>query len=138
METLQAVSRKRIVLAIAALGLVAAGVVKFGILADPPARRNSELSSQARKGGVTYAPTVAEWASLTVEPVVERAFRAEHVTEGKIAIDEDRSTPVFSPYAGPGHQAAGAARRQRRRGPAAVRDRGRPTTSRRRTTSSPR
>jgi cobalt-zinc-cadmium efflux system membrane fusion protein len=32
--------------------------------------------------------------------VTERAFRAEHVTEGKIAVDEDRSTPVFSPYAG--------------------------------------
>jgi membrane fusion protein, heavy metal efflux system len=41
-----------------------------------------------------------EWASLTVEPVTERTFRAEHVTEGKIAVDEDRSTPVFSPYAG--------------------------------------
>jgi cobalt-zinc-cadmium efflux system membrane fusion protein len=32
--------------------------------------------------------------------VTERAFRAEHVTEGKVAVDEDRSTPVFSPYAG--------------------------------------
>ena len=42
----------------------------------------------------------AEWASLTIQPVTERGFRAEHVTEGKIAIDEDRSTPVFSPYAG--------------------------------------
>src|SRR6185503_16762801 len=41
-----------------------------------------------------------EWASLTIQPVTELAFRAEHVTEGKIAIDEDRSTPVFSPYAG--------------------------------------
>src|SRR5205807_6291030 len=40
------------------------------------------------------------WASLTIQPVTERAFRAEHVTEGKIAVDEDRSTPVFSPYAG--------------------------------------
>ena len=27
-------------------------------------------------------------------------FRAEHVTEGKIAVDEDHATPVFSPYAG--------------------------------------
>jgi cobalt-zinc-cadmium efflux system membrane fusion protein len=27
-------------------------------------------------------------------------FRSEHVTEGKIAVDEDRSTPIFSPYAG--------------------------------------
>jgi len=100
MEKLQAVSRKRIVLAVAAVGLVTVGVVKFGILADPPAHRNSELSSQARKGGLTYAPTGAEWASLTVEPVVQRTFRTELVTEGKVAIDEDRATPVFSPYAG--------------------------------------
>ncbi len=47
-----------------------------------------------------YTPTAAEWASLTVEPVSERVFRAENITEGKIAVDEDRSTPVFSPYAG--------------------------------------
>ena len=40
------------------------------------------------------------WASLTIEPVTEHNFRAEHVTEGKIAVDEDRSTPVFSPYTG--------------------------------------
>jgi cobalt-zinc-cadmium efflux system membrane fusion protein len=45
-------------------------------------------------------PTAAEWASLTIQPATERAFRAEYVTEGKIAIDEDRSTPVFSPYTG--------------------------------------
>ena len=58
------------------------------------------MSSQSRKGLQRYTPTPAEWASLTIEPVTERAFRAEHVTEGKIAVDEDRSTPVFSPYAG--------------------------------------
>jgi cobalt-zinc-cadmium efflux system membrane fusion protein len=88
------------VLAVAAVGLAAAGVVKFGIFAEPASRRNSEMSSQARKGGLTYAPTVAEWASLTIEPVVQRTFRTELVTEGKVAIDEDRATPVFSPYAG--------------------------------------
>jgi len=32
--------------------------------------------------------------------VTLRVFRTEHVTEGKIAIDEDPATPVFSPYAG--------------------------------------
>ena len=58
------------------------------------------MSSQSRKGLQRYIPTPAEWASLTIEPVTERTFRAEHVTEGKIAVDEDRSTPVFSPYAG--------------------------------------
>jgi len=47
-----------------------------------------------------YTPTPAEWASLAIEPVREQVFRAETVTEGKVAVDEDRSTPVFSPYAG--------------------------------------
>ena len=61
---------------------------------------HSEVSSQSRKGSQRYTPSPAEWASLTIQPVTERGFRAEHVTEGKIAIDEDRSTPVFSPYAG--------------------------------------
>ena len=61
---------------------------------------HSEVSSQSRKGLQRYTPSAAEWASLTIQPVTERGFRAEQVTEGKIAIDEDRSTPVFSPYAG--------------------------------------
>jgi cobalt-zinc-cadmium efflux system membrane fusion protein len=65
-----------------------------------PTRGHSDVSSQSRKGGTLYTPTPAEWASLTIQPVIEKPFRAEHVTEGKIAIDEDRSTPVFSPYAG--------------------------------------
>jgi len=60
--------------------------------------RHSEFSSPS-EGGVFY-PTVAQWATLTVEPVQQQVFRSEHVTEGKIAVDEDRSTPIFSPYAG--------------------------------------
>ncbi len=47
-----------------------------------------------------YVPTAAEWASLTIEPVAEHQFRAEHATEGKIAVNEDSSTPIFSPFAG--------------------------------------
>ena len=87
--------------AVAAALLVLAGAVYYGVThlgGTPP--RNSEVSSQSRKGSGRYTPTAAEWASLTVEPVTEHNFRAEHVTEGKIAVDEDRSTPVFSPYAG--------------------------------------
>ncbi|MFZ5736786.1 MAG: efflux RND transporter periplasmic adaptor subunit [Pseudomonadota bacterium] len=63
-------------------------------------RGHTEISSQSRRSADRYTPTPAEWASLTIEPVSDRSFRAEHVTEGKIAIDEDRATPVFSPYAG--------------------------------------
>jgi cobalt-zinc-cadmium efflux system membrane fusion protein len=60
--------------------------------------RYREFSSQA-KAGVFY-PTADQWATLTVEPVQRQVFRSERITEGKIAVDEDRSTPIFSPYAG--------------------------------------
>ena len=33
-------------------------------------------------------------------PVSAVVFRSEHLTEGKIAVDEDRATLVFSPYSG--------------------------------------
>lgn len=55
--------------------------------------------SQQRVSG-TFQPTKAQWDSLVVQPVALRSFRPVIVTEGKIAIDENRSTPVFSPYTG--------------------------------------
>ena len=93
-------SRRRLVVAAALLTL--AGGATYGFLNTGGGKTgHSEVSSQSRsRGQQRYTPTPAEWASLTIQPVTERGFRAEHVTEGKIAIDEDRSTPVFSPYAG--------------------------------------
>ncbi len=88
-------------LAVGAALLALAGTALFGLAHIGGASQgHSEVSSQSRKGLQRYSPTPAEWASLTIQPVTERAFRAEHVTEGRIAVDEDRSTPVFSPYAG--------------------------------------
>src|ERR1700753_2309182 len=95
----QMLSRKHLAVGVAVLAL--AGAVWFGFshfTQTPP--RSSDLSSQSRKEPGRYTPTAAEWASMTVEPVTEHDFRAEHITEGKIAVDEDRSTPVFSPYTG--------------------------------------
>ncbi|MDB5485740.1 MAG: Secretion protein HlyD, partial [Tardiphaga sp.] len=86
-----------VVLAIA----VAIGLGVYGLMPEKKAAGpNSEVSSQSRRVGMRYTPSATEWASLTIEQVNAREFRAEHVTEGKIAVDEDRSTPVFSPYAG--------------------------------------
>jgi cobalt-zinc-cadmium efflux system membrane fusion protein len=99
LKRLQMVSRRQWVVAAALLAL--AGAAVYGFVPFAGAKRgHSEVSSQSRKGLSRYTPSPAEWASLTIQPVTELAFRAEHVTEGKIAIDEDRSTPVFSPYAG--------------------------------------
>jgi cobalt-zinc-cadmium efflux system membrane fusion protein len=95
----QLLSRRH--LAVGAALMVLAGAAWYGFAhIGGTTQGHSEVSSQSRKGLQRYTPTPAEWASLTIQPVTERAFRAEHVTEGKIAVDEDRSTPVFSPYAG--------------------------------------
>lgn len=99
LSRLQGFTRNQLAVVAGAVFLV--GVAVFGltrVVVGP--KDHSDVSSQSRKGLLRYTPTAAEWASLTIQPVVERSFRAEHITEGKIAVDEDRSTPVFSPYAG--------------------------------------
>ena len=86
-----------VVLAIAAAsGLGLFGAARMLI----PHAKSVETANSGKAKLPFYAPTPAEWTSLTIEPVSERVFRAEHITEGKIAVNEDSSTPVFSPYAG--------------------------------------
>src|SRR5882757_10006609 len=99
LERLQMLSRRQRIGAVAVLALAGAAGYGYAQIGDTKPK-HSEVSSQSRKGLQHYTPTPAEWASLTIQPVTDRAFRAEYVTEGKIAIDEDRSTPVFSPYTG--------------------------------------
>jgi cobalt-zinc-cadmium efflux system membrane fusion protein len=99
-KRLQMLSRRQMIIAAALLTLAGGATYSFLNMGGGKSG-HSEVSSQSRaRGQQRYTPTPAEWASLTIQPVTERGFRAEHVTEGKIAIDEDRSTPVFSPYAG--------------------------------------
>src|SRR5436305_8813864 len=98
-KPLQTLSRQRLALGAALLALVGAAIYALTHIGGGT-HGSSEVSSQSRKGLQRYAPTPAEWATLTIEPATERTFRAETVTEGKISVDEDRSTPVFSPYAG--------------------------------------
>jgi membrane fusion protein, heavy metal efflux system len=99
-KQLQSLSGRQLAVGVAVLAALAGGgLYGFSHFGGAAPKQNSDLSSQSRKGS-TYTPTPAEWASLTVEPVADHVFRAEHITEGKVAVDEDRSTPVFSPYAG--------------------------------------
>jgi cobalt-zinc-cadmium efflux system membrane fusion protein len=94
-------NRKLRKLAIAVAVIVLAGAGGIGVKRMLAERAKSPEATVQSKGVLPfYVPTPAEWASLTVEPVTERAFRAEHVTEGKIAVNEESSTPIFSPFAG--------------------------------------
>jgi cobalt-zinc-cadmium efflux system membrane fusion protein len=51
-------------------------------------------------GAGTFTPTKQQWDSLKFAAVARIDFRTERVTEGSIAIDDDLTTPVFSPYSG--------------------------------------
>jgi cobalt-zinc-cadmium efflux system membrane fusion protein len=87
--------------AIALAAIVVAGIVVIGASRLFAQRaKPSETSSASKPDPSRFVPSDAVWASLTVEPATERVFRAEHITEGKIAVNEDSSTPIFSPYAG--------------------------------------
>jgi cobalt-zinc-cadmium efflux system membrane fusion protein len=81
---------------VAVVGLGVFGVKRVLI----PHAKSLETTAPVKGELSRYVPTAAEWASLTIEPVAERVFRAEHATEGKIAVNEDSSTPIFSPFAG--------------------------------------
>src|ERR1700759_4631611 len=90
---------RRLLIAVAAALLVVAVVVGTGRMLVDHAK-STEPSQAAKKDPGRFTPTQAEWAALAFEPAKEQEFRAEHITEGKIAVNEDSSTPVFSPYAG--------------------------------------
>ncbi|HEX2367072.1 MAG TPA: efflux RND transporter periplasmic adaptor subunit [Bradyrhizobium sp.] len=90
---------RRLVIALVAIG-VAVGAVTIASRALVQRAKSSETSRAAKGDSTRFTPSAAEWASLAFEPAAEQVFRAEHVTEGKIAVNEDSSTPIFSPYAG--------------------------------------
>src|SRR6202795_323631 len=48
----------------------------------------------------TFRATPQQLKTLTVEAVQTHGFVSEELTEGKIAVNGDRTTPVFSPYSG--------------------------------------
>ena len=47
-----------------------------------------------------FVPTAGQLATFTVRVVEERSFQVEHSTEGKVSVDDDRTTPIFTQYSG--------------------------------------
>ncbi|HMA00399.1 MAG TPA: efflux RND transporter periplasmic adaptor subunit [Steroidobacteraceae bacterium] len=80
------------VVVVAILAAVWLGDRLFGGREAPPAAAPSPPG--------TFRATPQQLKSLTVEPVAVHAFVSEELTEGKIAVNADRATPVFSPYSG--------------------------------------
>lgn len=84
---------------VTALVVVAAAVVALRIDRGSAAR-NSALGGELSQADGKLRLTASQWSTVTVQPVELHAFRSEFRTEGKIAIDQNRSTRIFPPYAG--------------------------------------
>jgi cobalt-zinc-cadmium efflux system membrane fusion protein len=48
----------------------------------------------------TFKATDRQWASLKLQKIEDGVFQDAAVTDGKIALDDELVTPVFSPYSG--------------------------------------
>ena len=67
---------------------------KSNAAAEPDAEK------QARLIDGKFYPSIAQRAALVLKQAELEKLPVEFTTEGKITIDEDRSTAIFSPYAG--------------------------------------
>jgi cobalt-zinc-cadmium efflux system membrane fusion protein len=88
--------RAGVLVAFLALLVAAAFYTRPRYSAEPSALQAPEPRAHA---GAFY-PSDSQRQSLSIQPVEQQAFRLELVADGKIAIDEDHSTPIFSPYSG--------------------------------------
>lgn len=81
---------------------VALGAMVIGL----PALRHSTASLPSSENQAVSTPpgaflaTETQWSALKMAPVGQMTFRTQEDTDGKIAINDDTTTPVFSPYSG--------------------------------------
>jgi cobalt-zinc-cadmium efflux system membrane fusion protein len=79
---------------------VAAVVLGFWMFDGGPSNAVARNEKAALEADGAFHPTESQWQSFKLAPVRQVAFRDERATDGKIAINEDTTTPVFSPYSG--------------------------------------
>lgn len=97
--------RRRGQLLWAGLGLVAligAGVAAFWdhVAGDAPTRQEATLPPDEPLSAGEFHLSDTEMRALRIDAVTVRSFRSERIAEGRIAVNDDRATPVFSPYGG--------------------------------------
>src|ERR1700736_2202688 len=83
----------------ALMAIIVVAVLAAVWLGDRLFTRGAPVAAAPSPPGTSRA-TPQQLKSLTVEPVAVHAFVSEELTEGKIAVNADRATPVFSPYSG--------------------------------------
>src|SRR5262245_25055832 len=94
------IRRSRLWLGAGAVVVAAAVIGLWGALNSGPGNAVARPEKAARDADGAFRPSETQWASLKLAAVRQVAFRDERATDGKIAINEDTTTPVFSPYSG--------------------------------------
>jgi cobalt-zinc-cadmium efflux system membrane fusion protein len=92
--------RHRLWLAAGGVAAVAAVVTGFWMINTGPGNAVARPEKVTRDADGAFRPSETQWASLKLAAVRQVSFRDERATDGKIAINEDTTTPVFSPYSG--------------------------------------
>jgi cobalt-zinc-cadmium efflux system membrane fusion protein len=90
---------RQLVFLVAVSSLVGAGVFLGPRVAHKPEEAAPSTESRTTADG-GFKATNAQWADLKIEPVRQVEFLNAEETDGKIATDDDLTTPVFSPYTG--------------------------------------
>lgn len=85
-------------------GWAAFGALLFAALcAGVPGAGHAQAvapAAQSAAASRVFKPTANQLAALRIAEVARHRFRTEQVTDGKIAVDNDRATPVYSPFSG--------------------------------------
>jgi cobalt-zinc-cadmium efflux system membrane fusion protein len=93
-------SLKRHRLLIAGAALAAVFGTGFWVLDGGQSNAVVRAEKPTAEADGAFRPSDTQWGSLKLTPVRQVAFRDERATDGKIALNEDTTTPVFSPYSG--------------------------------------
>ena len=89
--------RNRLWLAGGGAFAVAAIIAGVWVLNSGPGNAVARPEKVTRDADGAFRPSETQWTSLKLTPVRQVSFRDERATDGKIAINEDTTTPVFSP-----------------------------------------
>jgi len=95
-----ATRHRRLWIAGGGMAAVAVVVAGFWILDTGPGNAVARPEKVTRDADGGFRPSETQWSGLRLAAVRQVAFRDERATDGKIAINEDTTTPVFSPYSG--------------------------------------
>ncbi len=82
-KRLQVFTKQRMIASVVLLAIAGGAAYSF-LGTGGKGKAHSEISAQSRRNAQNFTPTASEWATLSIEPVKQKAFRAEYVTEGKV------------------------------------------------------